>query len=417
MGNAMPFARRHRADAALLQALRGEIAAMETRYPDGFLVRLHTLGDFFSVGYVLFWAEMLAAHPALHVFGYTARRADDEDAESRKIAEAIAILTQHRWNRFAIRTSHAEPGPQRSVVVMADPGRPDLIMCPAQAKATEACATCGLCWAETPRDKAIGFLKHGMKRRARRMASAAAPPPLHVPPEFDEPQLPDAPLPPPTDAPVPVVTAEVLEEPGGISAVEPQSRPLTQLQTRTLAELQRRADPDGLLVFRVTDVMAIVGMDRFTWRAAKDGLVTRGLVVPAHVSRGPGPTVFRVAMPGHQGSVAEVSDAAIAAALGRADLPPHVTPPVVPADGVAPRPAGPSSYDTAHPRPAPAPAPKKAPPRRSDDRMVRMKPVNARIVRWSRQQIAFFDAPVELLADCFEVDAADLHLALAKAAP
>jgi hypothetical protein len=172
-GNGMHRARRHRADAQLLRDLPGAVAAKAKMYPGGFLVRLHTLGDFFSVEYVLLWAELLAAHPALHVFGYTARRLDDADPETRKIAQAIALLTQHRWSRFAIRTSHGEFGPQRSVVVMEDPGRPDVLMCPAQAKATEACATCGLCWAEAPRDKAIGFLKHGMKRpRGRRRAEA-----------------------------------------------------------------------------------------------------------------------------------------------------------------------------------------------------------------------------------------------------
>lgn len=165
-GNAMPFARRHRADDELMQVLRLEVAATAKLYPGGFLVRLHTLGDFFSVPYVLLWGELLAAHPQLHIFGYTARREDDEDPESRKIASAIGLLTKHLWSRFAIRTSHADFGPQRSVVVGAVPSEPDVLLCPAQVHATEACATCGLCWAEAARDKTIAFLKHGMKRAA-----------------------------------------------------------------------------------------------------------------------------------------------------------------------------------------------------------------------------------------------------------
>jgi hypothetical protein len=172
-GNSSPFSRRHRADAELIETLRKEVAATARLYPGGFLVRLHTLGDFFSVPYVLMWAELMALHPPLHVFGYTARRTDDEDPESRKIAEAITLLAKHKWSRFAIRTSHSEPGPQRSVVFMADPKRPDVLMCPAQAKATEACATCGLCWADAPRGKTIGFLKHGMKRGGRKASRPA----------------------------------------------------------------------------------------------------------------------------------------------------------------------------------------------------------------------------------------------------
>jgi hypothetical protein len=171
-GNSSPFARRHRADDELIRHLRGEVAATEKLHPGGFLVRLHTLGDFFSVEYVLMWAELLAAHPALHVFGYTARRVDDPDAESSKIARAVALLTGAMWARFAIRTSHADFGPQRSVVVLQDPALPDVVMCPAQVKATEACASCGLCWAEAARDKAIGFLKHGMKKRQGRQRAA-----------------------------------------------------------------------------------------------------------------------------------------------------------------------------------------------------------------------------------------------------
>lgn len=164
-GNTMPFARRHKADEALMAAVRSEVYFLAAANPRGFLVRLHTLGDFFSVEYVAMWAELLNSVPALHVFGYTARREDDEDPASVAIATAIAGITRFKWNRFAIRTSHPEAGAQRAIVVLADPGHADVLMCPAQSKATEACATCGLCWVSGARNKTIGFLKHGMKRR------------------------------------------------------------------------------------------------------------------------------------------------------------------------------------------------------------------------------------------------------------
>lgn len=173
-GNAMPFARRHREGPDLMKLLRQEVQATAKLYPGGFLVRLHTLGDFYSVEYVQLWAEMLAETPQLHVFGYTSRRIDDPDRETRQIARQIALLTGLMWDRFAIRTSHSDVGPQRSVVVMEDPERSDLIICPAQTKASEACATCGLCWAAGARSKAIGFLKHGMKRRSAKALPVAA---------------------------------------------------------------------------------------------------------------------------------------------------------------------------------------------------------------------------------------------------
>lgn len=171
-GSAMHMARRHAADGFLVPRLRIEVARLARAHPEGFLVRLHTLGDFFSVEYVLAWGEMLAAHPALHVFGYTARSSFDDDPLTRKIGWAVELLRDFQWERFAIRTSRETPAAKASIVVMADPELPDVIMCPAQSKDTETCGTCGLCWASGARSKTIAFLKHGM-RGGRRPAAPA----------------------------------------------------------------------------------------------------------------------------------------------------------------------------------------------------------------------------------------------------
>jgi hypothetical protein len=175
-GNAMPFTRRHTPDAAFLPLLRAEIATLARKHRDGFLVRLHVLGDFYSVPYVLAWGEMLRDHPGLHVFGYTARRIDDTDPASAKIAQAIELLRSNFWTRFAIRTSHAEPAPLRTIVVDQDPGLTEVIMCPAQVDSTEACGSCGLCWAPQARSKTIGFFRHGMRARSgpRKITEAAS---------------------------------------------------------------------------------------------------------------------------------------------------------------------------------------------------------------------------------------------------
>jgi hypothetical protein len=164
-GDAMPYARRHRVDAGFMEALRSEVLTVARANPGGLLIRLHALGDFYSVEYVLLWAELLAHLPQLHVFGYTARREDDSDQASVRIAKAIGYLTANLWERFAIRTSHAEPGAERAIVVTVDSEAPDIIVCPAQTGGTEACATCGLCWADAARDKTIAFLQHGRKKR------------------------------------------------------------------------------------------------------------------------------------------------------------------------------------------------------------------------------------------------------------
>lgn len=172
-GNTMPYARRHRPDADFLAALKAEVVTVARSHPDGFLVRLHALGDFYSVAYVRAWAAMLRMVPQLHVFGFTARRVDADDEESRAIAQAVYELTVENWTQFAIRLSRPDPGPQHAIVVKDDPASPDTIVCPAQTGGTEACASCGLCWAEASRDKTIAFLRHGMKARGAARKQAA----------------------------------------------------------------------------------------------------------------------------------------------------------------------------------------------------------------------------------------------------
>jgi hypothetical protein len=174
-GNAMPFARRHAVDENFLPLLRGEVATLARANPNGLLIRLHALGDFYSAEYVLAWGEMLAMFPQLHVFGYTARRYDDPNPGSALTARAIAMLTAGQWERFSIRTSASDPiAHSRAIVVDEDPGNEDTIVCPAQTGATEACATCGLCWASAARDKTIAFLRHGMVRAKGPRAVAAS---------------------------------------------------------------------------------------------------------------------------------------------------------------------------------------------------------------------------------------------------
>lgn len=178
-GNAMPQSRRHAVDDLFLPLLRGEVATLARANPKGVLIRLHALGDFYSAEYVLAWAELLAMFPQVAVFGYTARRLDDADLESRKTAQAIHILTEAMWDRFAIRTSASDPiARSRSIVVDEVSTDPDVIQCPAQTGATEACSTCGLCWSTTARDKTIAFLRHGMT--SRRGPRAAPEPVLTV---------------------------------------------------------------------------------------------------------------------------------------------------------------------------------------------------------------------------------------------
>lgn len=157
-GNAMGQARRH-STKELTAFLEQEIQTKAQEHPEGFVVRLHTLGDFFSVQYVVFWEMVLDLYPALHVFGYTARKRDSD------IGKRIKALTDLRWGRFAIRFSDAEPKAQGTTVIDRIPEGSQVAegtVCPAETGQTQCCATCGLCWSPSNRTKPIVFVKHGV---------------------------------------------------------------------------------------------------------------------------------------------------------------------------------------------------------------------------------------------------------------
>ncbi len=99
-GNKMPFADRHMPGEALERCLDTELNALARRHPGGFVVRLHVLGDFYSVNYVRCWAEWLATIPELHVFGYSAW------ASPHKVHKAICLTKAAFPHRFCIRFSN-----------------------------------------------------------------------------------------------------------------------------------------------------------------------------------------------------------------------------------------------------------------------------------------------------------------------
>lgn len=149
-GNAMQAAERIVAGPELEKALWTELLALQFAHPGGFMVRLHVLGDFYSVAYVKLWKRALAAFPALHVFGFTARQPSDE------IGQMIAGLAEADWDRFAIRLSGGTARDKCSIL-QGDEGSDGAIPCPAQSDATDCCATCALCWHST---RSIMFARH-----------------------------------------------------------------------------------------------------------------------------------------------------------------------------------------------------------------------------------------------------------------
>ena len=147
-GGNMPFARRWEHGAELEAVLRAQVPKL----PGKALIRLHVLGDFYSVPYTRMWAEQLG----VPVFGYTHHK------PTSRIGKYITQGTD--WDTFAVRTSwkHGEPGAQasRGAVTITDDTQAeehDAIICPVQTKQADSCATCGLCW-NTERN--IAFRTH-----------------------------------------------------------------------------------------------------------------------------------------------------------------------------------------------------------------------------------------------------------------
>jgi len=142
-GNNMAF--NHRIDHThpdFYSMLEAEIVCLSARYSQGYVLRLHTLGDFFSADYTEFWIRMTHEHPRMHIFGFTHHF---RDGPIGRLVEA--------WNespRVWVRFSDQD-GPMTATV--DGPGIP----CPQQIGKTESCLTCSLCWATT---KAISFKHH-----------------------------------------------------------------------------------------------------------------------------------------------------------------------------------------------------------------------------------------------------------------
>ena len=162
-GNAEPFAKRiDHTDPHFLAILEREIDRLVTGtyHPlskaSGILIRLHALGDFYSVEYVDFWRRMLDRHERLAIYGYTAHKMTWRDKNS--IGGRVARVTDEFGERFAIRWSNGTLYRRSTVSIgSSESCPPNAFVCPEQTGKTKCCATCGACWSTT---KNVAFLEH-----------------------------------------------------------------------------------------------------------------------------------------------------------------------------------------------------------------------------------------------------------------
>jgi hypothetical protein len=145
-GNNMYLGKRidHRDWTPFKETLNAELDSLAAKHDEGFVVRLHVLGDFFSLEYVQLWRDALARHPGLRVFGYTHRWPGQGDG----IGEALEAMNDgdRCWIRFSDR------GGRMSANVDGEG-----LQCPQETGKTRSCLTCALCWSN---DQPIKFTPH-----------------------------------------------------------------------------------------------------------------------------------------------------------------------------------------------------------------------------------------------------------------
>lgn len=147
-GNNMYLAKRIDAKSPkFLPMLDAELAALSEKHPEGVVIRLHVLGDFYSKTYVNFWAKALRTYSNLRIFGYTHRWPEQKDG----IGQGI-----ERLNAAGAFIRFSDRGGLMSANVAPSDG-PDDIRCPHETGQTKSCLTCGLCWQT---DKPIKFTSH-----------------------------------------------------------------------------------------------------------------------------------------------------------------------------------------------------------------------------------------------------------------
>lgn len=166
-GDNVPFAKRYEPGPQLEAAITTDLETLSTRHPEGFVVRLHVLGDFYSVAYVQHWAQLLLEFPALHIFGYT------HWPLAHPIGQAVTGLATACPDRVALRrsdrTDATDPLPGAMTIAKGAPPVPGTVVCPEQTGQTESCTTCGLCMNTKT---AVSFIDHS--RRTLKVLPLAA---------------------------------------------------------------------------------------------------------------------------------------------------------------------------------------------------------------------------------------------------
>ena len=150
-GDNMPFAHRFdHTDPNYISYLEVQLRALNEKHTNGFVVRLHVLGDFYHGKYIVQWQLWLAQYENLRVFGYTHLPFNSQ------LGSMVNNVNRIYPQRFRIRFSD-DKNTNFSAHVGVGTDMTLGIMCPEQNGKTDSCATCGYCWSS---DEPVTFLEH-----------------------------------------------------------------------------------------------------------------------------------------------------------------------------------------------------------------------------------------------------------------
>lgn len=150
-GDNMPFAHRFdHTDPNYISYLEVQLRALNQKHTNGFVVRLHVLGDFYDGKYIVQWQLWLNQYENLRVFGYT------HLPFNSRLGSMLNNVNRIYPQRFRIRFSD-DINTNFSAHVGVGTDMTLGIMCPEQIGKTDSCATCGYCWSS---DQPVTFLEH-----------------------------------------------------------------------------------------------------------------------------------------------------------------------------------------------------------------------------------------------------------------
>lgn len=176
-GDNMFMAFRYQTGYHLESALRADLEALSAKHPKGYVVRLHVLGDFYSVRYVQGWTKALELHPALHIYGYTHWQKGTEIGD--KVA---AMVARHPAKVGILRSDNEHAGTDSLPSAMVIPANSAAkhsatnLICPNETGKVASCGECGLCMNGRT---SVSFLDHSHQEIVKRSIASRGLPVLN----------------------------------------------------------------------------------------------------------------------------------------------------------------------------------------------------------------------------------------------